>query len=980
MKNINTEQYWDGRFEHDWEAMQGKEQTTFFTNVAISLMPDWLTDEIRENHLSICDFGCAGGQAVDILHRYFHTTVIGADFSEKAVALAQRTYPDHRFIQNDILREPDTSIQVDISYLSNVLEHFDKPWEAASNAAAYASKYVMILIPFRETLQIEEHCSHFDLENIPLKIADMDLIFANYVDCAEMADNLYSNPQIFLLYGRKGHYCMNGLAEVFERKVREQLMQEEQKSERLFEQNGQLGEKIAMLNEQLAQQERKNQALTDQITILTDKNSELAEQLAQAEQRIQKQQKQSDHIRMEIEEALRCICTIQSKRAYRMGLLAQRFAVQCLKTRDKRDFARWFLKRLLRKNTSAKALREFDSLENVKLQLKKASQRQQPEDKKGIHKKKTKRVIIFAAVPFFDVGGGQRSAQLARAFHSLGYQVFYIYGFPCTEENIPDMFIPANEHRLIDEIDMDWFTSMADRQTMVIFEVPYRKFEPYLDKAKQAGCFTVYEHIDNWDTSLGCLFYEPDVFRSFLQKVDLITVTAKKLGEKIKEYCSRTYQYLPNAVNIEIFEPLRQYDRPSDLKRGRKTLLYFGSLWGEWFAWDKIDYLAEKCPDCEINLIGDYSGCMDRVKKKRKNVHFLGLKKQVDLPSYLKYTDYALLPFRNCEIGAYVSPLKIFEYIAMNVKVLATCLPDIKGYPNVFCSDSKEAWVRVIKEGTMELKDSHVFLSQNNWFARCAKLMEQSGIYHRKPVSMSVIVLNYNNSNVIRRCVDTLLAHNGRYGYEVIVVDNGSTDGSYELLEKEYSDRVLLLKNTKNGCSSGRNLGVRNAQGEYLCFLDSDQWVVSDHWLDSALDILETDTKIGAVGWAAGWFTPGKAAGPIVDYMYNRAIDSADIWYRTDIAYLGTGGLVMERRLFELTGGFDEFYDPTCFEDTDLSLEIRDAGYELAYCPYIGVMHLPHQTTQSGSRQHERLMKRNGEYFQAKWKERREELLEYYYG
>ncbi len=99
----------------------------------------------------------------------------------------------------------------------------------------------------------------------------------------------------------------------------------------------------------------------------------------------------------------------------------------------------------------------------------------------------------------------------------------------------------------------------------------------------------------------------------------------------------------------------------------------------------------------------------------------------------------------------------------------------------------------------------------------------------------------------------------------------------------------------------------------------------------------------------------------------------------TDIAYLGTGGLVMERRLFELTGGFDEFYDPTCFEDTDLSLEIRDAGYELAYCPYIGVMHLPHQTTQSGSRQHERLMKRNGEYFQAKWKERREELLEYYY-
>ena len=53
--------------------------------------------------------------------------------------------------------------------------------------------------------------------------------------------------------------------------------------------------------------------------------------------------------------------------------------------------------------------------------------------------------------------------------------------------------------------------------------------------AKKFGCYTVYEHIDNWDSSLGCLFYDEAVFKMFVEEADLITVTAKLLGEKILE-------------------------------------------------------------------------------------------------------------------------------------------------------------------------------------------------------------------------------------------------------------------------------------------------------------------------------------------------------------------------------------------------------------------------------------------------------------
>ena len=335
------------------------------------------------------------------------------------------------------------------------------------------------------------------------------------------------------------------------------------------------------------------------------------------------------------------------------------------------------------------------------------------------------------------------------------------------------------------------------------------------------------------------------------------------------------------------------------------------------------------------------------------------------------------MPFKNDNIGKYVSPLKVFEYIAMNKPVLSTPLDDLTGYPNVVLSDNKDIWVQAVNEG-IKTEDATVFTAENNWYARCNSILDLIGRPETEKPSVSVIILNRNNMNVIFRCVNSLLAFSDAYRTEIIVVDNDSTDGSYERLVAEYGKKIKIIKNNKNGCACGRNLGVRHAKGDLLYFLDSDQWVIGAHYLDAALSVMDQNPKIGAVGWAAGWFDHGSVAGPIVDYLPNRGIIAPWIISRTDIAYLGTGGLLMTKQLFNDIGGFDETYDPTCFEDTDLSLKIRHAGYELAYCPYAAVMHLPHQTTNSGSKSHAELMQRNGAYFTAKWKTLDPKLLEYH--
>ena len=275
--------------------------------------------------------------------------------------------------------------------------------------------------------------------------------------------------------------------------------------------------------------------------------------------------------------------------------------------------------------------------------------------------------------------------------------------------------------------------------------------------------------------------------------------------------------------------------------------------------------------------------------------------------------------------------------------------------------------------------DGVILLSRDEVFASCAKKNVASvseALVRSYYSKLSVVVLNYNNKGIIDKCVDSLLEWNDRYGYEIVVVDNQSTDGSFEQLQKKYGSRINLVRNRKNGCSSGRNLGVKASKGEYILFLDSDQWATDAYWLDSYLYICHTADNFGAVAWNGGWFDRYAAGYMIADnYVYRSMPPSA--LYRNDLGYLATCGFLMRKSLFEEIDGFDEYYDPTCYEDTDLTLKIRHAGKECYYSPCLGVVHLPHQTTKAGSEAHMKRITEKQKYFAEKWRQLNPALLNY---
>lgn len=609
-------------------------------------------------------------------------------------------------------------------------------------------------------------------------------------------------------------------------------------------------------------------------------------------------------------------------------------------------------------------------------------------DENIIYKKKGN-IYIFATVPYFDVGGGQRSSQLSKIFNKMGYSIYYIYAYECSESNIPNISIPVTYHKYINNVNYEELEDSVNKDDIFIFEAPIKLFDKYIGMAKLHNAKIIYENIDNWESSLGSMFFNEQTLKMMLNNADMIVATAQKLVEQtekyIQLYCNdkkKKVYYLANAVDDDIFEPRKNYEKPTDIEIGKKTLLYYGSLWGEWFDWELIEKVANSNKDITINLIGDYSGIPHIVSKMPKNVHFLGIKKQIELPAYLKYSDFAILPFKIGKIGDYVSPLKIFEYISMNTKVLATELPDIAKYPNVFLSSKAEEWINEINSNNVEVnKDAREeFIFNNNWYDRCTKMIDvlfpdkEQKFENEAYGNISIVVLNYNNKKVITKCVDTLLRFKSRYNYEIIIVDNMSSDGSYELLQKEYKDKIKLVRNEKNGCSSGRNLGVKNASGKYILFLDSDEWILEKYWLDNYIELMQDNPQIGAIGWGAGWFNSKGYSYKVVD-AYEFLYMPPEAAARKDIGYLATCGFLIEKKLIEEVEMFDINYDPTCYEDTDLSLKVRNVGKEIYYSKLLSVGHIPHQTTKSGTSEHDKLIKAKGEYFIAKWKKINSDLI-----
>jgi glycosyltransferase involved in cell wall biosynthesis len=244
----------------------------------------------------------------------------------------------------------------------------------------------------------------------------------------------------------------------------------------------------------------------------------------------------------------------------------------------------------------------------------------------------------------------------------------------------------------------------------------------------------------------------------------------------------------------------------------------------------------------------------------------------------------------------------------------------------------------------------------------------------------SIIIPCWNQLEFTRICLDALFQHTGS-AWELIVVDNGSTDGTAAFLAglgDSCPVPLTVITNAENrGFPAAVNQGLDAATGQYLVLLNNDT-AVTDGWLDGLIALTTTKADadrppVGMVGPMSNYVTPPQVVEQVpyqgMEAMHGFArqwqAEHRGQWITTN--KLSGFCLLMTRAVYEAVGGLDERFGLGFFDDDDLSLRVQKAGFGLVVAQDVFVHHFGNRTMVGNAVDAEALMDRNQLLFLAKW-------------
>jgi N-acetylglucosaminyl-diphospho-decaprenol L-rhamnosyltransferase len=217
----------------------------------------------------------------------------------------------------------------------------------------------------------------------------------------------------------------------------------------------------------------------------------------------------------------------------------------------------------------------------------------------------------------------------------------------------------------------------------------------------------------------------------------------------------------------------------------------------------------------------------------------------------------------------------------------------------------------------------------------------------------SVIVLNFDGRRYLDTCLDAVLAQELEGGFEIVLVDNGSRDGSAQHVRAQFPEVRVIESDVNLGFAAGNDLGIERARGEHVVLLNNDTRV-RPGWLQALVRAAETDPAIGAVTSKLVFMErPGviQNAGSLVltdGSGGDRGMGEEDLgqYDRREEVFAACGCAVLLRRpMLEDVGVLDSTFF-AYYEDTDLSWRMRLRGWRIVYEPTAVVEH--HHSGTSG--------------------------------
>ncbi|WP_407313728.1 glycosyltransferase family 1 protein [Desulfosporosinus sp. SB140] len=214
-------------------------------------------------------------------------------------------------------------------------------------------------------------------------------------------------------------------------------------------------------------------------------------------------------------------------------------------------------------------------------------------------------------------------------------------------------------------------------------------------------------------------------YPSITQKADIIFCSSQSIYNYFQPKHPRVH-LVPNGVDYVHFSSCPN-KRPQDLPSGKPIIGYSGAI-APWVDWELLRAVIQQNPEFNFVFIGAFFQ-LHKFPLKYKNVTYLGLKSYHELPTYFRYFDIGLIPFLQTEMTKGCNPIKLYEYYAAGIQVLATPLPELLTVPKINLESDPFLFslrLRHLLESDDSSKPQRMAYAQaNDWTERTGRILQQ---------------------------------------------------------------------------------------------------------------------------------------------------------------------------------------------------------------------------------------------------------------
>jgi GT2 family glycosyltransferase/glycosyltransferase involved in cell wall biosynthesis len=422
--------------------------------------------------------------------------------------------------------------------------------------------------------------------------------------------------------------------------------------------------------------------------------------------------------------------------------------------------------------------------------------------------------------------------------------------------------------------------------------------------------------------------------------------------------------YVPNAV-----EPAGLPDpEPSDIGHlPRPRLGYAGTLHDSRLDVELLVDAARLRPDASFVLLGPD---LLRPESRRKlaalpNVHFLGVRPRPRVRAYLEALDVCLVPHRVDDFTRSLDPLKLYEYLAAGRPVVSTPTGNAQELSE-FVSLAGSAAELVAAAETAMAEDSRALVERRRlavsgatWDARAEQVEHALGL--ARPLGaaapdVSVVVVSYETRSLLERSL-AAVEQQAAVTVETIVVDNGSRDGSRELVAERFPRARLIELDENAGYARANNIGIDAARGRAVLLLNSDCFLAPGA-LAELVAALARHPDAAAVGarllnadgtlQRSAWPFPRPGRLLLEAFLLHRPlgklglVDDLRTWPHDEeraVDFLIGACLLVRREALAEVGGFDEGFW-LYGEEADLCRRLARRGWRIVLAPEARAVHV----------------------------------------